>query len=92
MDIIATQCRREAHEAFLPKEFGEEEKVMICLRRFQEQYGGGMSADEIAEKLHKPAYQVRPRTTTLHDEGRLTIIGKRKNAIGRNVSVYRAVK
>ena len=91
MDIIASQNRREAHDCILPKEFDEETKVMVVLRGYQEQYGGGMTPEEIGDKLNKPAYQVRPRTTTLNQKGRLAIIGKRKNAGGRNSSVYRAI-
>lgn len=89
MNTIPAENRREAYEAV--KEDLRETVVMATILGWRERFGGGLTPEDIAGVLGWDITMVRPRTTMLNAKGRLTVIGKRKNAHGRNVSVYAPV-
>ncbi len=55
-------------------------------------YGaGGATADDLVEVLGLPVHLIRPRASELEKLGKLFAVGKRRGALGFNVTVYSVV-
>lgn len=56
-------------------------------------YGAaGATCDEICEALGLPVHIVRPRASELERKGKLYPVGKRRGAMGYNVTIYSTVR
>lgn len=79
------ETRREAYAGILPGLFDSRQSVLAALQDDP----SGMTAEDVAESVGKPAYQVRPRLTELLQAGRIRVIGKRQSPhTGRNIAVF----
>lgn len=79
----------EALQAIRPKVADAYGYILDTLRIRE----GGMTADEVAERIgYKPLF-VRPRMSELHKEGKIEKTGKRrKNASGLSATVWQVAQ
>lgn len=90
---IALRNRREAYDQIKPKRPNRKAMILDVLTSGDP---GGMTADEIGEKLvesgkipdNNPNF-VRPRLTEMKDEGKVVIVGRRPGKSGYNTAVWK---
>lgn len=85
---ITEETRREAYYESRDGAPTRRREIYQALRE-----RGEMTAEELMAALgYRDPNNVRPRLTELKDAGLIEAIGKRKNAAGRNVAVYRTTE
>lgn len=83
---ITSETRRESYETTLETADTERAKVFSIIVAAGVD---GLTAEEVATKLSKPPYQVRPRITELKKAGRIWAIGKKLSpSTNRNIAVF----
>ena len=81
-------ARRESYEAVKPRLPKRESEALELLRRFHE----GATAEEVAILAGKEPQFYRPRLTVMHQDGRISVIGRKKSErTGKSVSIYMAL-
>lgn len=90
---IALRNRREAHDQIEPRRPNRKAMILDVLTSGDP---GGMTADEIGEKLvsegkiptNSPNF-TRPRLTEMKAEGKVVIVGRRLGKSGCNTAVWK---
>mgnify|MGYP002529905283 CR=1 FL=1 len=93
---IALRNRREAYDQIEPKRPNRKAMILDVLTSGDP---GGMTADEIGEKLvesgkipdNSPNF-VRPRLSEMGKDGVVKVVGRRPSRTGRNSAVWKVVK
>lgn len=82
---LPLETRRESYERILPETADRRREVLDLLRANP----GGLTADELARKLCRQSYRIRPRVTELYKAGLVVAIGKRVSEdSGRMIAVW----
>jgi predicted ArsR family transcriptional regulator len=82
---IPHETRRESYERAQETAPRWRDEVLKCLKIY-----GPMSAFQLAERIGKPVYQVRPRITELYKAGLIADCDKRISPEGRTEAVWSA--
>lgn len=93
---IELRNRREAYDKIKPKRLNRKAMILEILTSGDP---GGMTADEIGEKLvesgkipeNSPNF-VRPRLSEMREDGVVKVVGRRPSRTGRHSAVWKVVK
>lgn len=85
MMSITQSTRRESFEKAQETAPRWRDEVYSCLRTF-----GPLTAFEVAEKVGKPVYQVRPRLTELRKVGLIAAVNRKVGPMGRSEAIWSA--